>query len=423
MNIKKYEFKKIISSPIFIVLTLIFLAYNAMIITNKSYIRNDLKVLNKIFVEVGYVINDDMMVEFKTYYESQLEKANNILSGKGYNSYDTISEFFEENYIYADENSKFSSDEVRFLDKASSIEAYYFLSRDLEQSYESIDINKIAEYELAKSPYNNNVNKIIKKNYNEFDVRFQELKANGEHKNLFFHGRTYKMHSFLFKNIFTAIIYEIMILIVLATSFILNYEFESKTALVVYSTKRGRHLTKDKLIVSLGFTILATTIIISITLLTYFITFDYSGLWGVSVNSFFGQEYSMPYMSWWSMSILKYLVLVILVVYLIEIIFCGITFILSVFIKNTYIVFGTFAIILGIGILLPEVIPTNLDIIIYSVYTPFTLILNPSWWFMFRGGLLQPSKYYEIITLIIWSVIVLVIGALCVKRVKRENIK
>lgn len=231
------------------------------------------------------------------------------------------------------------------------------------------------------------------------------------------------MHSFLFKNIFTAIIYEIMILIVLATSFILNYEFESKTALVVYSTKRGRHLTKDKLIVSLGFTISATTIIISITLLTYFITFDYSGLWGVSVNSFFGQEYSMPYMSWWSMSILKYLVLVILVVYLIEIIFCGITFILSVFIKNTYIVFGTFAIILGIGILLPEVIPTNLDIIIYSVYTPFTLILNPSWWFMFRGGLLQPSKYYEIITLIIWSVIVLVIGALCVKRVKRENIK
>lgn len=423
MNIKKYEFKKIISSPIFIVLTLIFLAYNIMMIMNKSHIRNDLKVLNEIVDEVGYVINDDMMVEFKNYYESQLKKANNILSEKGYNSYDTISEFLAGNYIYDNESPKFNSDEATFLDKVSSIEAYYFLSSDLEQSYKSIDINKIADYELKKSSYNNNVNKIIKKNYDEFAIRFQELKANEEHKNLFFHGRTYKMHSFLFKNIFTAIIYEIMILIVLATSFILNYEFESKTALVVYSTKRGRHLVKDKLIVALGFTILATTIIITMTLLIYFIVFDYSGLWGVSVNSFFGQEYSMPYMSWWSMSILNYLVLIILVVYLLEIIFCGITFILSVFIKNTYIVFGAFAVILGIGILLPEVIPQNLDIIIYSVYTPFTLILNPSWWFMLRGGLLQPSKYYEIITLIIWNVIILVIGVLCVKIVKRENIK
>lgn len=423
MNIKKHEFKKIISSPIFIVLILIFLAYNTMIIMNKSYIRNDLKVLNEIVAEVGYAINYDMMLDFKCYYESQLKEANNLLSEKGYSSYDTISEFLENNYIYDGGDSKFSSDEVAFLDKVSSVEAYYFLSSDLEQPYENININKIADRELAKSSYNDNVNKIIKKNYDEFTTRFQELKANGEHKNLFFHGRTYKMHSFLFKDIFTSIIYEIMILIVLATSFILNYEFESKTALVVYSTKRGRDLTKDKLIVALGSTVLVTTIIIGITLLIYFSVFDYSGLWGTSVNSFFSQEYSMPYMTWWSMSIFKYLLLVILVVYTLEIIFCGMTFILSLLIKNTYIVFGSFAAIVGIGILLPVVIPENLDIIIYSVYTPFTLILNPSWWFMLRGGLLLPSKYYEIITLTIWSLLILVICILCVKRIKRENIK
>lgn len=422
MNIKKYEFKKIISSPIFIVLILIFLSYNTMRIINKSYIRNDLKVLNEIVDEVGYAINDDMILEFKRYYENQLNEANKILSEKGYSSYNTMSEFFKENYIYDGGDSKFNSDEVTFLDKVYSIEAYYFLSIDLEIGYDDIDINKMSEGELSKSPYNEKVNSIIKENYDKFAIRFNELKEEGEHKNLFFHGKTYKMHSFLFKDIFTAIIYEIMILIVLATGFIINYEFENNTAQVAYSTKRGRNLIKDKMIVLLGTTILVTTIIIAITLSIYFSVFDYSGLWGVSISNYFAQEVAMPYMAWWNMSILKYLVAVILVVYILEIIFCRIAFILATFIKNTYIVFGIFAIMVGSGMLLPIFIPNSLDIIIASVYTPFSLIINPAWWFMMRGGL-QTYKYYDIVTLFVWSICVFVIGTLCVKKFKRESIK
>ena len=422
MNIKKYEFKKIISSPIFIVLILIFLAYNTMVIFDKSYMRNDLKVLNEIVDEVGYVIDDDMMLDFKHYYESQLMEANKLLNQKGYSSYDTINKFFEENHIYVSEDSKFNSDEIVFLNKVSSIEAYYFLSIDLEQTYENIDIYKMAEKDLSISPYNDNVKNIMMRNYEEFATRFQELKTNGEHKNLFFHGKTYKMHSFLFKDIFTVMIYEIMILIVLTTAFILNYEFESKTSLVVYSTKRGRDITRDKLMVALGSTVLVTTIIIGITLLIYFSVFDYSGLWGASVNNFFGQEYNMTYMTWWRMSILKYLLAVISVVYVLGIIFCGLTFILSLLMKNTYIVFGSFVIVVGCGILLPKLIPNSLNITIASVYTPFTLILNPSWLFMFKGSL-QTNKYYEIITLVIWLIGTLSTGVLCLKNFKKESIK
>lgn len=179
MNIKKYEFKKIISSPIFIVLILIFLAYNTMVIFDKSYMRNDLKVLNEIVDEVGYVIDDDMMLDFKHYYESQLMEANKLLNQKGYSSYDTINKFFEENHIYVSEDSKFNSDEIVFLNKVSSIEAYYFLSIDLEQTYENIDIYKMAEKDLSISPYNDNVKNIMMRNYEEFATRFQELKTNG----------------------------------------------------------------------------------------------------------------------------------------------------------------------------------------------------------------------------------------------------
>lgn len=422
MNIKKQEFKKIISSPIFIVLTLIFLLYNTMTIINKSHIRNDLKVLNEIVSEVGYAINDEMMINFQKYYENELNNANKLLKEKAYSSYDTIGEFFENNYVYDGGHSKFTNDEVDFLDKVSTIEAYYFLSSDLEIGYDDIDINKMAEGELSKSPYNEKVNSIIKENYDKFAIRFNELKENGEHKNLFFYGKAYEMHSFLFKDIFTAMIYEIMILIVLATGFIVNYEFENNTAQVAYSTKRGRNLIKDKMIVALGTTILLTTIIIAITLSIYFSVFDYSGLWGVSISNYFAQEVAMPYMAWWNMSILKYLITVIFVVYILEIIFCGIAFILATFIKNTYIVFGVFAMMIGSGMLLPIFIPNSLDVIIASVYTPFTLIINPSWWFMMRSGL-QIYKYYEVITLLAWSIGIFGIGILCIKKFKRESIK
>jgi len=422
MEIKKYEFKKIICSPIFIALTFVFLAYNTFIIIDKSYINEDLKILNEIVDEVGYSINDEMMIEFKTYYENELNKANELLIEKGYSSYEFIGGFLKENNIYYSSDSKFSSYEIEFLNKVNYIEVYYFLSTDLEEGYETIDIDAIGEAELEKSPYNSNVNKIIKDNYDKFSQRFEELKSNGEHKSLFFYGNLYKMHSFLFKKIISTIIYEIMILVVLVTAFILNYEFESNNALVAYSTKRGRDLIKDKLIVSLGFTVFITTVIIGITILIYFSVFDYSGLFGTSISNFFGQEYSIPYMSWFNMSILNYLLASIVVVYLVEIIFYGITFILFTFIKNTYLVFGSFAIMLGGGLLLPEFSPSKLNIIIASVYTPFTLIFNPSWWFMLKDTL-NINKYYEVVTLIVWSIGTLIIGKLCVNKFKKESIK
>lgn len=38
-------------------------------------------------------------------------------------------------------------------------------------------------------------------------------------------------------------------------------------------------------------------------------------------------------------------------------------------------------------------------------------------------GMLQINKYYEIITLLTWSIGILIIGMLCIKKFKRESIK
>lgn len=252
-------------------------------------------------------------------------------------------------------------------------------------------------------------------------IRFNELKSNNEHKNLFFYGKVYKMHSFLFKNILKTIIFEIMILAVLFTSYIMNFEFENKAASIVYTTRKGRNLIWDKLLVSLILTLLISTILIVITLLIYFIVFDYSTLWNTSVSSFFSQEYNLPYMAWWNISFKTYLIIVISLVYILEIIFSTITFVLSSFIKNNYVVFGIFFILAGIEILLPSLVPSKLSIIMDSVYTPFTLLINPSWWFMMKYGL-NSHKYYEIITVLISSIALIFISILCIKKFKKESI-
>lgn len=422
MNIKKHEFKKIISSPIFIALIIIFLIYNSYLIWNKSYVRDDMKILNEIVDNVGYEINDEMMVNFKTYYEENLEKANVVINEKASKQYKSMDEFFKSNNseMYGG-SSIYSNQDIKLFSKVASIESYYNGVEILDKKYENIDIAEFEKVDLENGGYSEKVAKIVKGNYDEFKIRFSELKENGEQRNLFFNGVGFKMHSFLFKTILITIIYEIMILTVLIMGFVINYEYENKTSLLVYSSKRGRDIIKDKFIVGLASTVLVTTIIFAFTLGLYFIVFDYSGLWGVPISNYFAQEYIMPYMSWWNLSIMEYLILGISTVYIIEAIFSVITFIISKVIKNTYIVFGIFVILVGGGLALPSLIPMSWDISMVAVFTPFTLIFNPSWWFMQKGAS-QSFKYYELIILGVWVAVTGLLALWCIKKFKRENI-
>ena len=422
MNIKKYEIKKILSSPIVIVLMAIFIAFNCLIISENSYCGKELKVLNKIVDKVGYKIDDEMLSNFSELYNEKLNKVNEISSKKYNKTYKSIGEFLDENqFDMGNKNGKFSKEEKQFIKEAKVIESYYILIDKFQSAYEKIDIRKLAEYSIKSYNLSGKAAETARKQYGKFEHRFNELKNNGEYKNLFFIGETYKMHSFLFKDIFTKIIYEIMIIMVLATAYIINYEFDNKTHLIAYSSKRGRHLIKDKLFAAIAVSLIVTTIIIGITLGVYFIVFDYSSLLNVPISSCFNWEYGEPYMSWWNMSFINYLFFIIVIVYLCELIFTMIAFVISKPVKNSYMVFFIFAIILGIGIMLPSYMPSSSRLIFASTFTPFTLIFNPSLRFM-ESGPLTTFKYYEVITIGAWSAALVVLSTICIKKFKTQNI-
>ena len=222
---------------------------------------------------------------------------------------------------------------------------------------------------LEKYRLSGNAAETLLNEYEKFSERFEEMVENGEHKQWFFAGKAYFMHSFLFETVFLHIVIESLLLIVLTTALITTYEFENKTHLVAYSTKLGRKLMKNKLLASLT---MATTIIVflfAITLGTFFTVFDYSHVWQTSISSAFNWEYNFPYVAWWDLSVGEFLIGTTALVFIVLLLFSSLTFALSVAVKNSYITFFSVAILFIFLWLLPSFMPTSSILLIrHCVY-------------------------------------------------------
>ncbi|WP_122638444.1 hypothetical protein [Romboutsia sp. Marseille-P6047] len=347
MDIKIHEFKKIISSPVIIGLTIVFLLFNIVNILSSSYFKEDIKIINKIILELGPEINDEMISNMKNKYKESLKEVNKITKEKVNKNYNSISEFIisEEYYTNNYDGGVFTSEELEFFNEVSLLEIYSNASIDLIKSYEELNIKEIGESEIQGYGLSGQAATMARKNYQNLSDRFEEIKSTNEHKHLFFLGSTYRMHSLLFRETLSKCIYEIMILVVLITAYLVNFEFDSKTNLLAYSTKRGRKNIKDKLVVCMIFSLLVSCIILGGTLLSYFTTFDYSQIWNIPISTAFNWEYKLPYISLLNHTFIERLVLSCLIILICALIFCTIAFIICTLIKNSYLVIFIFYII------------------------------------------------------------------------------
>lgn len=271
---------------------------------------------------------------------------------------------------------------------------YYEIKGGGIAAFEEINIMEIAESEIRRYGLGGDAVDTVRNVYREFETRFERLVENEEHRNLFFLGSHYRMHTFLFRRLFGLFIFEIMVLVVLVTAYLSNYEFDNKTQLLTYSTKRGRKLISDKLYASMIVNMCVVTIIIAASLGVYFVVFDYTGLWSVPISSYFNSEPPVNvFLSWWQMSFLQYLLWSIGLVYICALLFTFITFLIASFVKSSYIVFFIFLLIFGVTLLLPEMAPRDSNIIFATVFTPFSVILNPHVWFICSIHPKQAGRY------------------------------
>lgn len=400
-------------------LILIFTSFNIFTIFSNADFKEELKVANELAGTYGVKITDESLQKLKKDLQKDLIKLNQITRKHTNQQFSSVKEFFD-SFHYKDRNL-YSDGEWNTLTKFLLKEQYLSLAENIDSEYENMDWKQIAKTRTEMYGLSGSAEKTLQNEYDKLSKRFEEMKENGEHKEWFFIGEQYKMHSLLFRTIFGHMIFESMIIIVLATALITNFEFENKTHLVMYPTKRGRRLMKDKVVASLIVATAITALLILITLGTYFFVFDYSYLWGSSISSALNWEYTLPYIAWWNLSFLSFLFWSILLVYVCMLLFSIITFSISIIVKNSYFTFFIFAAFFAIALMVPGYMPTSSQMVITSSYTLSTLVLNPHMFFMGNAGLTM-DKYYELITVVVWTLISMILCFYCLKRFNKQEI-
>jgi hypothetical protein len=413
-----HEFKKAVASPIVIGLTTLFIAFNLYLIYDHSSIRSELAFINQLIDNYGYKMNESTISSLSGDYHSGLEKLNMLTNDKLHKTYKSAEEFFSDFSI--DKELLFSKKELLYASDVLLLEIYHNELQKFDSQYSKLDLKKSAEEEIKNYHLSGEAAETVRENFQLLEGRKEELLRNGEHKTLFFSGKTFNLHTFLFRVLLHAVIIQSMILSVLMTGFIHTYEFENKTHLTAYSSKRGRNLIFDKLIASIGASMFMTTIILFVTLACYFLVFDYSRVWNVPISSYFNAEFKFPYISWWELSFGQYFALYLLILYICQLLFTKIAFVISAFFRNSYLVFVVFILLWGVGVLVPGLIQGDSNMLFTTRLTPFTLISNPHLWFIGWGAF--QLKYYEITTIVIWFFLLSVMTSVSIIKFKRQNI-
>ncbi|ALC91346.1 hypothetical protein AM500_17230 [Bacillus sp. FJAT-18017] len=417
-NIIYQELRKVFVSPVIASLLIIFTVYNIFLIYDHSFFRDEIAVVNEVIGIYGTDITPDSIAAFENEYDSALENLNVLAQKKLSKTYQDASSFFTD--ISTDSNQTFTEAELTVASKAIVFEMYLDEMNGIGDTYEKLDLKRTAESEIANYNLSGEAAESVRKTFSQLETRKAEMIENGEHQTLFFHGKTYMLHTFLFRNLLKAILIEALILSVLAAAYINTYEFENKTHFITYSTKRGRKLAVDKLIASFTTSMSMTTFLIAFAMVCYFSVFNYSNVWNVPISSYFNAEFKFPYISWFELNFAEYFGLCILLLYICQLFFAAIAFVLSIFIKNSYLVFVVFLLVWGMAVMIPGLVPLDSNLLFTTRLNPFTLVNNPHLWFMAWGAF--RVKFQEITTVGIWSFILLAGLFISLARFKKQNI-
>ena len=416
MRIIFHEYKKALTSPILISLLIVFSAFNLFVIVSSSDHKEELKIINEIIGAYGLDITDQSLDEFKSDVQIDVAELNRMTASE----FTSVNEFLDG--LNFEDQEKYNDEQWEFIHRLQIKEMYLNMAKSIDESYEKIDVQKMAEVEIEKYGLSGKAAETFLNENEKFSERFEEMVNNGEHKQWFFAGKAYFMHTFLFKTVFLQLIIESLLLIVLTTALITTYEFENKTHLVAYSIKRGRKLMKNKLLASLAMATTIAVFLFAVTIGTFFTVFDYSHVWHTSISSAFNWEYNFPYVSWWDISVGTFLIGVIVLVFITLLLFSGLTFALSITVKNSYITFFLIASLFILIWILPSFMPETSNLLFVSAYTLPTLLLAVASSFMGSSGLIL-FENFEWMTISCWMMITIVVCFMSYKRFLKIDIQ
>ncbi|SFF97176.1 hypothetical protein SAMN05216353_11663 [Halobacillus alkaliphilus] len=391
----KYEMKKVFQSPLLLGLLLFFTSINVLLMADHIPSRGSVNVLSDIVGTYGEKATEETLHSMESDLQEGLVWSNSHVEGERYQS---LNEALND----SDAPWKESIPQKRY-EQLQILHLYSQTGSQADAFYRELDFTTFSSSVIQQHGLSGGAADTVRSQFKKIEGRKQEVAANDEHLAFFFHGLTFKMHTFLFKEIGLILLFEVMALVVLLSAYVSTYEFEQRTDLVVFSTKRGRKLMRDKLAASLCSAGIFAGGLTGLTLLVYFILFDYSQLWHSSFSNYFMRETPVPYISWWNLSFIEYVGLFVALVIAVQLIFSAISWLLSIWLKNSYLVYLAFAVVLGLFLWIPGLVPGHSPLIFAAQFSPFILMLNPHAWFTVNNPMTMFS-YYELMTILSWGI-------------------
>jgi len=421
MDIIKFELKKIFTSPIVWGLIAAIIIFNGFLISAQSYRRENHDILLSMVELHGSEINEESLYHWRQKHASWMDQINEITEQMIGEIFDSVYHLGEVAFVRElDLRSIFTTrEEWRILETTEMIERYYFTARDADDILNN-QLMGLIQLDLESFEYVLEITGALAytllNQHQNYQPRLENLIASGEHQYFFFIGSD-RMHELLFNEVFGAITIGITVLVILVTSFLLSYEFDNKTHLLLYATKCGRGLQIKKLISVFFATTAIVLVMTSLTLGIYFSIFDYSGLWHISMGSVF-----IGHIPSYSLTFLQYLLAVVGMIYVGQLLFALLIFALSKLIRSSYLTILAFFILFIIGLSIYSWFPLHSNFVFYSGFNPFYLLFRYLGNAFMRGPISESHRHLELITIGIWTVILLISAKWSYSRFKVSNL-
>lgn len=409
MRITWYEIKKAITSPIVIILLMLFIAFNAFQVISQSHVKEELKVVNDITNTYGNAITEDDLEQMQ---EVMLEDVKQLGAEQDFQTY--LEEMTYEKYEEA------SAEEQKAIDQLSLKSMYYGLGTDVEARYTAINMDDLRGDLFAASTMNGRLAEFMDRQFTGWENRYDEIVETGEYKEWFFAGE-YRMHSELFRSLVKNIAVQSLLLIAMATALIASYEAEQRTQSIMYTTKKGRKLIWHKFLASLIAAVLLFLVLAGVSLGMFFAVYDFSNVWNTPVSSGLNWEYKLPYITWWPFTVGQFLILAVITELFVILIVSILTFTLSVYIKNSYFTWILCMALLVALFILPSVLTAFPWLQFFTSLNITWLLLNPHMYF--TGGTdVMMIQYFELWSILLGLMITLLFNSLAIRRFFKKDV-
>lgn len=152
---------------------------------------------------------------------------------------------------------------------------------------------------------------LLTEKYERLEASVRRLDRAGAEFSLYAAGITERVHGLLFGVVLRAVVTESCIVAVLTMLYLLSYERQNRTELLVYTTRAGRGIHKYKFFAGMLLSAGAYLLLACGTLAVYFCMFDYAHIWDAGVSSGFNRICDVvctkPFLTWIPLTVAGYL--------------------------------------------------------------------------------------------------------------------